>query len=67
MSEKTKSMLVDLGANPDLVEEFKKDPESVMKRYGVPADHRQLILDGDKEGLAKAADLDDEHVQLLIV
>lgn len=67
MSEKTKSMLIDLGANPDLVEEFKKDPDSVMKRYGIPDEHRKLILDGDREGLIKAADLDDEHVQLLIV
>jgi len=67
VSEKTKSMLVDLGANPDLAEEFKKNPDGVMKRYGIPDDHRRLILDGDKEGLVKAAALDDEHVQLLIV
>jgi hypothetical protein len=66
MSEKTKKLLTDLGANPNLVEKFKKDPRRVMDQYEVPDNHQQLIIDGDKEGLIKEADLGEEHAQFII-
>ena len=67
MSENTKKLLTDLGANPNLVEKFKNDPKKVMEQYDVPDDHQQLIIDGDKEGLIKEADLGEEHAQFIIL
>lgn len=66
MSDKTKKLLVALGENPNLVEEFKKDAIGVMNRFDVPADHQKMILQGDKASLKKAADLDDDTLQFFI-
>jgi len=66
MSEKTRKLLTDLGANPNLVEKFKQDPKRVMDQYDVPDHHQDMIINGDKEGLIKDADLGDEHAQFII-
>lgn len=66
MSDNTRRMLVALGENPNLVDEFQKDAIGVMNRYDVPADHQKMILQGDKASLKKAADLDDETLQFII-
>ncbi|MEN1727469.1 MAG: hypothetical protein AAGJ52_03425 [Pseudomonadota bacterium] len=67
MSENTKKLLTDLGANPNLVEKFKADPKKVMDQYDVPDDHQELINSGDKEGLIQEADLGEEHAQFIVV
>ncbi len=66
MSENTKKMLLALSEDPNLVSEYKQDPKTVMDRFGVPAEHQELIGQGDKEGLQKAAGLDDEMCRLII-
>jgi len=66
MSENTKKLLLSLGEDPNLVTEFKKDPKAVMSRFEVPADHQEMIIKGDKEGLKEAAGLDDAMCRLII-
>jgi len=66
MSEKTRKLLTDLGANPNLVDKFKKDPTRVMVQYEVPEDHQKMIIEGDKDGLKKAAGLDEDTLQFII-
>ncbi len=66
MSENTKKLLLSLNEDPNLVTEFKTDPKAVMDRFKVPEDHQAMIINGDKEGLQKAAELDDQMCRLII-
>lgn len=66
MSRKTKDFLIKLGEDPDTRARFREDPRAVMREHGVPDDHQELIVNGDKEGLKKKADLDEAHVNLFI-
>jgi len=67
MSDNTRKLIAALADDPDTLERFKKDPESVMKEYDVPEDHQKMLLAGDKQGVVKAAGLDDSHADFIIV
>lgn len=66
MSEKTRNFLLKLGEDPETADRYRTDPKAVMDKHGVPEDHQKLLLDGDVEGLRKAADLEDAHVNFII-
>lgn len=66
MSEATKSFLLKLIEDPELRESFKADPQKVMNQQDVPAEHQEMILKGDKQGVMEAAGLQDIHSDLLI-
>ncbi|RFF29366.1 hypothetical protein [Wenzhouxiangella sediminis] len=67
MSDNTHKLLSSLAEDPETLERFKKDPEGVMKEYGVPEDHQKLILSGDKEKLADEAGIDHNKLQFIII
>ncbi|MEE4303057.1 MAG: hypothetical protein V2J19_02795 [Wenzhouxiangella sp.] len=67
MSDNTHKLLSSLAEDPETLERFKKDPQGVMKEYGVPEDHQKLILSGDKAKLAKETGLSDQKMQLVIL
>ncbi|WP_376694647.1 hypothetical protein [Wenzhouxiangella sp. EGI_FJ10305] len=66
MSEATKSFLTKLAEDPELRESFKADPKKVMDEHDVPADHQEMILKGDKQGVMEAAGAQDIDSDLLI-
>lgn len=67
MSQKTKDFLIKLGQDPETLARFRKDPKSVMVEHEVPEDHQELITSGDKDKLKEEADLEDAHVNFLVV
>lgn len=52
-----KQLLIDLGKDADLAEDYEKDPEAVMKRYGLEPDEIKAMLDKDLEALARLSGL----------
>ncbi len=66
MSEKLKTLVHKLGQDPTLVDRFKKDPEAVMEAHDLSDEHKDLIRNKDKEGIKKAAGLDDAHMNFII-
>lgn len=67
MSQKTRDFLIKLGEDRDLVARFQEDPHTVMREHEVPEDHQKLIVSGDKDKLKEEADLEDAHVNFLIL
>lgn len=67
MSKNTREFIAALADDPETLERFKMDPENVMKEFDVPEDHQKMLRSGDKEGLIKAAGIDDSHAQFIIV
>lgn len=50
-------LLKDLGENADLVAEYEKDPEPVIKRYDLTDKERKALLSGDSEKLREMTGL----------
>ena len=46
-------LISDLAKSPDKLAEFKKNPNPVMKDYGLEKDEKDALLSGDKEKLVK--------------
>lgn len=67
MSDNTRKFLSSLAEDPETLQRFKMDPESIMNEFDVPEAHRKLILDGEKEKLAEETGLDDKKMQLVIL
>lgn len=67
MSDNTRKLLSSLAEDPETLERFKKDPQSVMNEFGVPETHQKLILAKDKDQLAEETGLDQNKMQLIIL
>lgn len=67
MSENTRKFLSSLAEDPETLERFRKDPDSVMNEFDVPDAHQKLILDKDKAKLAQETGLDQNKMQLIIL
>ncbi|MEX0914847.1 MAG: hypothetical protein WD397_12315 [Wenzhouxiangellaceae bacterium] len=53
-----KQLLIDLGKDADLKDEYVKDPKSVMQRYGCTAGEVKAMLDKDVGTLKRMSGLD---------
>lgn len=67
MSDNTRKLLSSLAEDPETLERFNKDPQSVMNEFDVPEAHQKLILAKDKDQLAKETGLDQNKMQLIIL
>lgn len=67
MSEKLKTLIKNLGRDPDVLERYKNDPEAVMEEHGLSDEHKSLMRDGDREKIKQEAGVEDAHVNLLIL
>lgn len=50
---KLADLLVDLGRNASLQDEYGKDPKAVMSRYGLTDEEMQAMLDKDLDKIRK--------------
>lgn len=55
---KLADLLVDLGKNASLQDEYHKDPKGVMGRYGLTEEEMQAMLEKDVDRLRKLSGLD---------
>jgi hypothetical protein len=55
---KLADLLVDLGKNADLQDEYARDPKAVMSRYGLADEEMKAMLDKDVDKLKKLSGLD---------
>lgn len=58
MSE-LKQLLIDLGKDADLKDEYVNDPKAVMERYGCDAEEVKAMLGKDVESLKRLSGLDN--------
>lgn len=56
---KLKDLLIDLGKDAGLQEDYEKDPRGVMGRYGLTEEETQAMLDKDLDRLKKLSGLDN--------
>lgn len=52
-----KQLLIDLGKDADLAEQYEKDPEAVMESYGLEPNEIAAMLKKDIEELARLSGL----------
>lgn len=55
---KLKELLIDLGSDASLQDEYEKDPTGVMGRYGLTEEETQAMLDKDLDRLKQLSGLD---------
>lgn len=56
---KLADLLIDLGRNADLQDEYGKDPKAVMSRYGLTEEEMKAMLDKDLEKVKKLSGLEN--------
>lgn len=55
---KLADLLIDLGKDANLQDEYENDPKGVMVRYGLTEEEMQAMLDKDLEKLKKLSGLE---------
>lgn len=67
MSQQLKNMIQTIAEDPDVLDQFKSDPEAVMNDHKLSEEHKQLVRDGDKDQIQKESGASDAHMNFLIV
>lgn len=67
MSDKLRNFLNSLAENPEMLEKFKENPHHVMDKHELTDEHKNLVLEGDREKLKRATGADDSEVSKFIV
>lgn len=67
MSKELKDFLHKLADDPETLRRFREDPHGVMAEHDVPDEHKQMVLDGDKESIKQATGADDAEVSKFVV
>ncbi len=52
-----KQLLIDLGRDGDITDQYAKDPNAVMDRYGCSAEEKKAMLDKDIDKLKRLSGL----------
>lgn len=66
MSQQLQNLIKKFGEDPTLKDQFKDDPEAVMEAHDLSEEHKEMIRNGDKDGIQKASGASDAHMNFLI-
>jgi len=55
-SEKLSQFMLDLSKNPVKLDEFRRDPESIMSAYDLSAEEKNIVRSGNQDRVQQALD-----------
>lgn len=67
MSSNLKDFLKKLGENPEFREKFQNDPHGAMDDHDLSEEHKQMVLNRDKDSLKDEAGMEDAEMNFVIV